>query len=48
MAQLGEGFAVGDVVLILDLTVTHHQPLFPAIGIIRKFLDPEKEQAEKN
>ena len=46
MAQIGEGFAVGDMVLILDLSVTHRQPPFPALGTINKFLGKEKGQAE--
>ena len=46
MAQTGEGFSVGDVVMILDLSVTHRQPPFPALGILKKFLDKENGQAE--
>ena len=48
MAQTGEGFAVGDMVLILDLSVTLRQPPFPALGTISKFLNKEKGQAEIN
>ena len=46
MAQTRKGFAVGDAVLILDLSVTHRQPPFPALGIVKKFLDKENGQAE--
>ena len=46
MAQTGKGFSVGDVVMILDLSVTHRQPPFPALGILKKFLDKENGQAE--
>ena len=34
------------MVLILDLSVTNHQPPFPALGILKKFLDEGHGQAE--
>ena len=44
--QKGEGFSVNDVVLILDLSITNRQPPFPALGIVKKFIDKEHGQAE--
>ena len=46
MAQKEEGFSVNDVVLILDLSISNHQPPFPALGIVKKFIDKEHGQAE--
>ena len=46
MSQRGQGFAEGDVVLILDLSFSPRQPPFPALGVIHRFLDNLKGQVE--
>ena len=38
-------FAVGDVVVVSDLSISKRQQLYPVLGIIQKFMDPLHAQA---